>query len=87
MEAHVGPEQITLQTLVRSSSLRHPIRDLSIADFNWVAQKSIYPNLVLVSRYHSGAEEQPADARCATRNMEPKTCDAIETHQRGGCAF
>jgi hypothetical protein len=60
MKAHCSQERITLQTLDRSLSLRHAVRDVSLADFNWVAQESIYTNPVLVTRYHSGAEEQPA---------------------------
>jgi hypothetical protein len=76
------------QTFETNLSLRHPIRDLSLADFNWVAQKSIYANPVLVTGYHADAKEQ-AGARCATRNIDSNTREsntraAIETHHRGG---
>jgi hypothetical protein len=59
MIAHDSQEQLTFQTLDRSLWIRYPIRDLSLADFNWVAQKSIYANPVLLKSCHSGAEQQP----------------------------
>ncbi len=60
MRGQISPEQTTLQTLNGILSLRQPVRDISLTDFDWVAQKSIFANPVLVARSYPGAEEPAA---------------------------
>jgi hypothetical protein len=84
MIAHGSQERITLQTLDRSLSLRRPVRDLSLADFNWVAQESIYANPVLVKRYHSGVRSSPqahAGAARAIRGAASRTAAALSSRR------
>ncbi len=61
MTAHVDRDKTGLQIFDSNLTLRRPIRDVSLSDFNWLANKAVYANPVHVTRLYSGVKEQRAE--------------------------